>query len=165
MISKRNIINDTFTARSFGLFYFLLPGFNATSATLIILERSGTSTFTQELNHQLNQTSFNTPVYISFVDSFYSSLSESDRSNTFPLYNKAVMLISGIDETTPITRIISQGSSAGMFLEEYPDFFPAAEHLFTHILWTPKTGRAIPSDINLGDSIRHLPYSSRTRLH
>ncbi len=146
-------------------FIFLLPGFNATSATLIILERSGTSTFTQELNRQLKQTSFNTPVYISFVDAFYSSLSKSERSKTFPLYNKAVMLIAGIDETTPITRIISQGSSAGMFLEQYPDFFPAAERLFTHILWAPKTGQRIPSDINLRDSIKHISQLFPNKSH
>ena len=144
---------------------FMLPWGRAQSDTLIILERSARSTFTQEVYQTLNASILDSTVHIGFIDSFYSSLTTNEKNDAFPNHHKSVLLLAGIDESTPITRIISQGTSPGMFLEQHPDFFPAAQRIFTHILWSPKTGQLIPSDINLHDSIKHITQLFPTKSH
>jgi hypothetical protein len=145
------------------LLFFTL---NVKSETLLILERSGTLTFTQALTQVLQQTTFDTTVHIGYVDAFYASLSENEKRDASTLFYKSIMLSAGIENTTNITRIISQGSASGMFLESQPNFFPNAERIFTHILWQPKTGTLIPSDIDLAESLEHIVtmFPSRSQL-
>ncbi len=133
-----------------------LLSFNTKSETLLILERSGTLTFTHAITQDLQEQKFNTPVHIAYIDAIYASLSQEDKIESANLFYKSILLSSGIDENTPITRIISQGSAAGLYLDNTPEFFASAERIFTHILWQPKTGTLIPSDLNIKDVIDHI---------
>jgi signal transduction histidine kinase/ActR/RegA family two-component response regulator len=136
------------------LFSFLFIFSSVSAETLIILERSGTLTFTQELTQKLQQTNFNHTVHIAYIDALYASLTPTEKIKASEIYWKSILLAAGIEQTTPISKIISQGSAPGLFLEHHPDFFANAERLFTHILWEPKTGIKIPSDIDIGESIQ-----------
>lgn len=143
----------------FLIFVFLitsLASFSAKSDTLLIIERTGTLTFTHSITQHLQSFKFNTPIHIAYIDTFYSSLTQSEQKESANLFYKSIMMSSGIDENTPITRIISQGSASGLYLENTPSFFASAERIFTHILWEPKTGTLIPSDLDLKDSLNHL---------
>ena len=136
------------------LFSFLFIFSPVSAETLIILERSGTLTFTQELTQKLQQTNFNHTVHIAYIDALYASLMPAEKMKASEVYWKSILLAAGIEQTTPISKIISQGSAPGLFLEHHPDFFANAERQFTHILWEPKTGIKIPSDIDIGESIQ-----------
>lgn len=105
------------------LFSFLFIFSSVSAETLIILERSGTLTFTQELTQKLQQTNFNHTVHIAYIDALYASLTPAEKIKASEVYWKSILLAAGIEQTTPISKIISQGSAPGLFLEHHPDFF------------------------------------------
>lgn len=81
------------------------------------------------------------------------------------MYKSAILLSAGIDELTPIDRVISQGTASARFLEDHPELFSQAERFFTHISWQPTTGTLIPSDVNVFESIRHLTTLFPQKTH
>ncbi len=44
-------------------------------------------------------------------------------------------------------EVIAEGTSSGKFLDNNPQLFPNAKRSFFHILWEPKTGQLIRSDL------------------
>ena len=100
--------------------------------TLVILERSGTLTFTQSLIQELQKKQLPENVHIGYVDTIYSSLKLDTKTKSLKLYKSAILLSAGIDELTPIDRVISQGTASARFLEDHPELFSQAER-FLHI--------------------------------
>lgn len=133
--------------------------------TLIILERSGTLAFTQTLIQGLQKKQLPEDVHIGYVDAFYASLDLDKRARAVEIYKSSILLSAGIDESTVIDRVISQGSAPARFLENHPELFSQAERYFTHIAWQPTTGTLIPSDINIIENIHHLTTLFPNKAH
>ena len=133
--------------------------------TLIILERSGTLSFTQLLIQNLHNKQLPESVHVGYVDAVYSSLPPDSKTTALEVYKSAILLSAGISESTPIQKIISQGSGPARFLENHPELFSQAERYFTHIAWQPHTGTLIPSDVNVMENIAHLTKVFPNKTH
>lgn len=112
--------------------------------------------FTQSLLQGLEISKLPKDVHIGYIDAFYASLGSDKEAMALEVYKSSILLSAGIDESTAIETVISQGSSPARFLENHPELFSQAERYFTHISWPPTTGTLIPSDININENIRHL---------
>lgn len=145
--------------------FFLLFSSVIQADTLVILERSGTLTFTHSLAQELQKKQLPEHVHVGYVDTIYSTLKPDTKSTSIELYKSAILSSAGIDEFTPIDKVISQGSASARFLEDHPELFSQAERFFTHIAWQPTTGTLIPSDVNVIENIRHLTTLFPQRTH
>ena len=126
--------------------FFLLFSSVIQADTLVILERSGTLTFTHSLSQELQKKQLPEHVHVGYVDTIYSTLKPDTKTTSIELYKSAILSSAGIDEFTTIDKVISQGSASARFLEDHPELFSQAERFFTHIAWQPTTGTLIPSD-------------------